>query len=235
MKNASEFTSPPSDYNVIVPDGWFQLPLAPEDRDRGIIALADQQFRGVDNAPHIKKQFMRELQRKAKDAYNVGGTELYLSTLTIGPVPLSSSLLISIPGPDEWPKISDAEELAEHLASRATSGASGTEAEAEAQVQAQVQVQDQDQAQAQAQVQARPEVGVVTLEAAGKAVRERRKEAPDPTTQLGNELPSTLVTYYVPIPATKNWLLLNFSTPMDPLADKMVELFDVVANTLHWD
>lgn len=205
MKNASEFTSPPSDYNVVVPDGWFQLPLAPEHRDRGIIALADQQFRGVDNAPHIKKQFMRELQRKAKDAYNIGGTELYISTLTLGPVPLSSSLLISIPGPDEWPEISDAEELAEHLASKDTSGATGSE------------------------------VGVVTLEAAGKAVRQRRKEAPDPQTQLGNELPSTLLTYYVPIPATKSWLLLNFSTPMDPLADKMVELFDVVAGTLHWD
>lgn len=209
MKNASEFTSPPSDYNVIVPDGWFQLPLAPEDRDRGIIALADQQFRGVDNAPHIKKQFMRELQRKAKDAYNVGGTELYISTLTVGPLPLSSSLLISIPGPDEWPKISDPEALAEHLATKAGSGE--TEAEAEA------------------------EVGVVTLAAAGRAVRQRRRDAPDPSSQLGNTLPNTLVTYYVPIPATKSWLLLNFSTPMDPLADQMVELFDVVAGTLHWD
>lgn len=209
MKNASEFTSPPSDYNVIVPDGWFQLPLAPEDRDRGIIALADQQFRGVDNAPHIKKQFMRELQRKAKDAYNVGGTELYISTLTVGPLPLSSSLLISIPGPDEWPKISDPEDLAEHLSTKASSEETETEPE--------------------------PEVGVVTLPAAGRAVRQRRRDAPDPSSQLGSTLPNTLVTYYVPIPATKSWLLLNFSTPMDPLADQMVELFDVVAGTLHWD
>ncbi|MGW6269959.1 hypothetical protein [Streptomyces sp. NPDC055060] len=66
MRYASEFTSPPSDYSVIVPDGWFQLPLDPDDCVRGIIALADQQFRGVDNAPHIKKQLMREMQRKAK-------------------------------------------------------------------------------------------------------------------------------------------------------------------------
>ncbi|MGW6062817.1 hypothetical protein [Streptomyces sp. NPDC055189] len=206
MKNASEFTSPPSDYNVIVPDGWFQLPLAPEHRDRGIVALADQQFRGVDNAPHIKKQFMREMQRKAKDAYGVGGTELYISTLSIGQLPLASSLLISIPGPDEWPKISDVHELAEHLAAKSD----GAESSAE-------------------------EVGVVTLEAAGKAVRQRRRETPDPSSQLGNTLPNTLLTYYVPIPVTKSWLLLNFSTPMDPLADKMVELFDVVAGTLHWD
>ncbi|MFG2649783.1 hypothetical protein [Streptomyces sp. NPDC048436] len=72
MKTFSDFTSPPSDYNVIVPDGWFQLPLDPDDRDRAIIALADQQFRGVDNAPHLKQQFMREMQRRAKRAYGVG-------------------------------------------------------------------------------------------------------------------------------------------------------------------
>ncbi|GAA3087652.1 hypothetical protein ACFQ0X_19510 [Streptomyces rectiviolaceus] len=222
MKNASEFTSPPSDYNVIVPDGWFQLPLAPEHRDRGIMALADQQFRGVDNAPHIKKQFMRELQRRAKDAYNVGGTELYISTLTVGQLPLSSSLLISIPGPDEWPKIADPYDLAEHLASKSTTSSEDREKPDAS--------DDPDEPD-----ESRAELDVVTLAAAGKAVRQRRRESPDPSSQLGSTLPNTLVTYYVPIPATKSWLLLNFSTPMDPLADKMVELFDVVAGTLHWD
>lgn len=116
MKTASEFSSPPQDYNVIVPDGWFQLSLEPEERDRCIAALADLQFRGIDNAPHLREQFMRDVQRKAKDAYDVGGMELYLSTLVVGPVPLASSLLTSMPDPDEWPKCSDAEELAEHLA-----------------------------------------------------------------------------------------------------------------------
>ncbi|GAB2982111.1 hypothetical protein GCM10023080_055390 [Streptomyces pseudoechinosporeus] len=205
MKTASDFTSPPLDYNLIVPDGWFQIPLDPEDRDRGIIALADRQFRGVENAPHIKKEFMRDLQRKAKDAYKVGGTELYISTLTIGPMPLASSLLISVPAPDEWPQISDAEELAEHLAGRR--GHRGGED---------------------------GELSVVLLEAAGSAVRHRRRQAADPATQMGNTLPTTTLTYYVPIPATMRWLMLNFSTPMDPLADQLVELFDTVAGTLHW-
>lgn len=203
MKSADQFTSPPKDYNVVVPDGWFQIPLNPDDRDRGIIALADLTFRGVDNAPHIKKQFMLDLQRKAKDAYKVGGTELYLSTMTIGPVPLASSLLISIPGPDEWPQTSDADALAEHLAGQDL-GEKG-------------------------------ELGVVELAVAGRAVRHRQREAPDPERQLGNTLPTTTLTYYVPIPATIRWLLLNFSTPVDPLADQMVELFDTVAGTLHWD
>jgi hypothetical protein len=202
MKRAAEFTSPPQDYNVVVPDGWFQLPLDPDDRDRGIVALAERTFRGVDNAPHLRDQFMRDLQRKAKDAYKVGGIELYLSTLTIGPVPLASSLLISIPAPDEWPEYSDADELAEHLAG----GHVGENAE----------------------------IGVVELAMAGRAVRHRHREAPDPETQMGNTLPTTNLTYYVQVPATKRWLMLNFSTPVDPLADRMVELFDTVSGTLHW-
>ncbi|MEH0418749.1 hypothetical protein [Streptomyces sp. B21-083] len=201
MKTANEFTSPPQDYNVVVPDGWFQLALDPDDRDRGIVALTDRQFRGVDNAPHLKEQFMRDLQRQAKNAYNAGGTELYISTLAIGPVPLASSLLISVPAPDEWPNCSDAEELAEHLAG-----------------------QNADDI----------EVGVVELAVAGKAVRQRRREAAAPEAQMGNTLPTTTLTYYVPIPATTRWLMLNFSTPMDPLADQMVALFDTVAGTLHW-
>jgi hypothetical protein len=51
---------------------------------------------------------------------------------------------------------------------------------------------------------------------------------------MGNTLPVTTLTYYVPIPTARRWLMLNFSTPMDPLADEMVHLFDTVAGTLHW-
>ncbi|MDQ0599808.1 hypothetical protein QF037_004153 [Streptomyces canus] len=202
MRTADQFSSAPTDYNVVVPDGWFQLSLDPEERDRSIIALAELTFRGQDNAPLLKKQFMQDLQRKAKDAYQVGGTELYLSTMAVGPVPLASSLLISVPGPDEWPETSDAEALAEHLADRSR-GNNG-------------------------------EIGVVDLAVAGKAVRQRRREIADPARQLGNTLPTTTLTYYVPIPTTTRWLLLNFSTPIDQLADQMVELFDTVAGTLHW-
>ncbi|MDJ0464423.1 hypothetical protein [Streptomyces sp. H27-C3] len=198
MRQASEFESRPTDYSLVVPDGWFQLALAPDVRDSGIVALADQQFRGVDNAPHIKKQLMRDLQKKTKEAYKAGGVELYLSTLTIGSLPLASSLLVSIPSPEEFPRCSDPHELAEHL--------------------------DHDVG----------DVRVVELAVAGWAVRQRLREAPDPAAQMGNSLPTTTLTYYCPIPASTYWLMLNFSTPLEPLADRMVELFDVVAGTLHW-
>jgi hypothetical protein len=151
VKTADDFSSPPTDYNLLVPDGWFQISLDPEDRDRSIIALTELQFRGVDNAPHLKQELMRDLQKRAKSAYGIGGTELYLSLLTAGPVPLASSLLVSVPAADEWPACSDAEELAAHLAERKP---------------------DED-----------AELGVTKLEAAGKAVRVRRRDAPDPETR----------------------------------------------------
>jgi hypothetical protein len=65
VKTAEQFSSPPKDHRVIVPDGCFEVPLDPPDeRDRAIVALADLTFRGVDNAPHLKKQLMRDIDRQ---------------------------------------------------------------------------------------------------------------------------------------------------------------------------
>ncbi|MEU1081458.1 hypothetical protein ABZ368_14625 [Streptomyces sp. NPDC005908] len=189
---------PPKDYILVVPDGWFKLPLDPEARDRSIVALAERQFSGMDNAPHLKEQVMRELQKTAKDAYQAGGIELYLSTLTIGSLPLSSSLLVSFPMPGTMPSSANVHTVAETL-----------------------RRSDAD-------------ITLVTLTAAGKAVREFRTDAASPSTQLGNELPTTTVKYYVPIPAADEWLIMSFATPLDPLAKQMVGLFDAVADTLHW-
>ncbi|MFI8927515.1 hypothetical protein ACIG3E_07545 [Streptomyces sp. NPDC053474] len=75
---------------------------------------------------------------------------------------------------------------------------------------------------------------VVELAGAGEAVREGRAEAADPGRLMGSTLATTTVVYNVPVPASQTWLTLTFSTPMEALAPKMVELFDTVAGTLHW-
>lgn len=103
---------PPRDYTLIVPGGWFQIDLDPEERDPAIMALAGQQFSGIDNAPLLRERLMRDLQRKAKKAYKEGGVEFYLSTLVIGGVPLPSSLLVNISLDEPWSKCSTAHELA---------------------------------------------------------------------------------------------------------------------------
>ncbi|MFF3639570.1 hypothetical protein [Streptomyces sp. NPDC002564] len=198
MPLRTAWDTPPSDYTILVPAGWFQLHLDPEERDRGIAALADRQFAGIDNAPVLKERLMRDLQKQAKAAHREGGVELYVSLLTVEGLPLASSLLVSLL-PDGWPGCRTAHDLARRL------GETGRPAE------------------------------VRKLDAAGDAVRTQKTEAPDPEHQMGNTLATTTVAYHVPVPASDTWLTLTFSTPMEGLAPQMVELFDTVAGTLHWE
>ncbi|MGH3831276.1 MAG: hypothetical protein ACRDRS_12660 [Pseudonocardiaceae bacterium] len=78
------------------------------------------------------------------------------------------------------------------------------------------------------------EVGV--LEVAGApAARVRRREPVTEADDLSTgELAVTRLQVYVPVPDTPEMLLLSFSTPMDPIADAMVALFDAIAGSLRW-
>jgi len=78
------------------------------------------------------------------------------------------------------------------------------------------------------------EVGV--LEVAGApAARVRRREPITDTDGLSTgQLAVTRLQVYVPVPNTTEMLLLSFSTPMDPVADAMVTLFDAIAGSLRW-
>ncbi|ATL29662.1 hypothetical protein [Streptomyces formicae] len=190
--------TPPTGYAILVPDGWFQLHLDPDERDRSIVALADRQFAGIDTAPVLKERLIRDLRKQAKVAHREGGVELYISLLTVEGLPLASSLLVSLL-PDGWPGCRTAHDLAHRLA--------GTGRPAE----------------------------VRKLDTAGDAVRTRKDDVSDPESPLGSTLATTTVSYHVPVPAGRQWLTLTFSTPMERLVPKMVELFDIVAGTLHWE
>ncbi|MEU9455172.1 hypothetical protein [Streptomyces sp. NPDC048277] len=74
----------------------------------------------------------------------------------------------------------------------------------------------------------------VTLPAAGRAARLLRRERTKESRRLGSEFEDTIVEYFVPVPERDEALMLTFSTPLEPIADAMVELFDAVAATLRW-
>lgn len=78
------------------------------------------------------------------------------------------------------------------------------------------------------------EVGA--LEVAGApAARVRRREPVTNADGLSTgELAVTRLQVYVPVPNTTEMLLLSFSTPVDPIADAMVGLFDAIAGSLRW-
>ncbi|MFF3873152.1 hypothetical protein [Streptomyces sp. NPDC001978] len=78
------------------------------------------------------------------------------------------------------------------------------------------------------------EVGLVTLPAAGRAARLLRREQTKESRRLGSEFQDTIVEYFIPVPDHDEVLMLTFSTPLEPIAEAMVELFDAVAGTLRW-
>ncbi|MFF3988893.1 hypothetical protein ACFY0B_30430 [Streptomyces sp. NPDC001797] len=93
--------APPTDYGLVVPDGWFRIPLEPDGWKGPIRALAERVFDGQDDAVLLKREFSKALLARAEEGYENGGVELYISTTSIGPVPLSSSLLVTVVPPDQ--------------------------------------------------------------------------------------------------------------------------------------
>ncbi len=78
------------------------------------------------------------------------------------------------------------------------------------------------------------EVTLETLPAVGRVARVLRRERTKQSRKLGSEFEDTVVEYFVPLPDRDEVLMLTFSTPLEPIADAMVELFDAVAATLRW-
>ncbi|WP_238431410.1 YusG family protein [Streptomyces cavernae] len=92
---------PPADYGLVLPDDWFRIPLEPGQWKRPVRALADKAFEGQDDAVVLKRSLIKDISDRAEAAYENGGIELYISTATIGPIPLSASLLVTVMPPHE--------------------------------------------------------------------------------------------------------------------------------------
>ncbi|WP_369246973.1 hypothetical protein [Streptomyces sp. R41] len=97
----NEVPPPPTDYGLIVPEDWFRIPLEPDQWKRSIRALVERVFDGQDDAVVLKRQLTKDLCARAEEGYQNGGVELYLSTMSIGPIPLSSSLIVTVIPPGE--------------------------------------------------------------------------------------------------------------------------------------
>ncbi|MGH3693494.1 MAG: hypothetical protein ACRDRX_05770 [Pseudonocardiaceae bacterium] len=78
------------------------------------------------------------------------------------------------------------------------------------------------------------EVGVLEVAGASAARVRRREPVTDADGLPTGELALTRLQVYVPVPNKAEMLLLSFSTPMDPIADAMVALFDAIAGSLQW-
>lgn len=191
-------------YRLITPVGWSRIPLADARRDSAIERIVQRQFRGIDNAPHLKSQLRRMLAEEASRAAESNGIELYISNLLMGPVPLESTLITSVlpVGDNGGP---DLEELAAGLA---TDGA--------------------DRALESCEVVELPAGRAVRraslLNAASESVAGETVEVPA----------TFVMEFFVPTPVPDRLLLLTFSTLLVPIREAFEKLFDAVAGTVGW-
>ncbi|MFE0099455.1 hypothetical protein [Streptomyces sp. NPDC059009] len=212
---------PASDYQLLLPEGWFRIPLDPGQRERSVEALVERQFKGTDDLPHVRNQLRQELLGRATEAFDEGGIELYISLQQAGPLTIPASLLVGLslsPSAGALPSLDDlAARLSEDVSDE---GADGKHTRRD-----------------------RQEISLVEI-AAGRALRVRSQtEAPPEETgspsgpdQEGDAyaLESVTLDYQLPVPGAEAYLLLAFSTPLVPIADAMVDLFDAIAGSLTW-
>ncbi|MHB9852811.1 hypothetical protein ACSYGO_26730 [Streptomyces krungchingensis] len=200
---------PPSDYQLLLPDGWFRVDLEPERRQQSVDALVNRQFSGVDNEPRLRRLLRQELLERAANAFDQGGIELYLSLQQAGALTIPASLLITlIPPRRPGGQLPPLQDLADDLAAQAGVGRTVSMRELAAGKALKVRVDP------------------VT-------------EAPPPPAATPEEgdvpaLPAVTVDYQLAVPRSEMSLLLRFSTPLIQIADAMVELFDAIAGSLTW-
>jgi hypothetical protein len=74
--------------------------------------------------------------------------------------------------------------------------------------------------------------------AGGPAIRHQYEVLPPDGSLRGGQEPVstgvTMVDFFLPLPGQPGLLVLSFSTPVEPLADALVMLFDAIAESLRW-
>jgi hypothetical protein len=74
--------------------------------------------------------------------------------------------------------------------------------------------------------------------AGGPAIRHQYEVSPPAGRRPGGQDPVsttvTMVDFFLPLPGRPGLLALSFSTPVEPLAEALVMLFDAIAESLRW-
>jgi hypothetical protein len=196
---------PPTDYRLLLPEGWFRVRIEPELRERSVDALINRQFEGVDNAPHVKRQLRESLLAQAAAAFRDGGIELYLSLQQAGAFTIPASLLVTLLPPPSGEGQSTVQDIAARLSA------------------------DDELEVSVVELSSGP--AVRTRRSTGQPDRPVPPGTPGSTDET---LPSVTLDYQLPVPRAGGCLLLTFSTPLVQIADAMAELFDAVAASLVW-
>lgn len=196
------------DVRVVLPDHWWVIPLQPQQtRERSVERLVERQFAGVDDQPLLRADTRRQLLAQAEQAATSDACLLALCLLQVAGAPVPASLVV------HWVDVlSDPDSVpgdgALLLALREElEPANGTSA--------------------------RPGFTLDLAHlSAGKVLR--RVYERDAEIEGAEPTPSLVADYWLERPDGAGLVQLAFGTPMVPLREAMLELFDSIASALRW-
>ena len=196
------------DVRVVLPDHWWVIPLwPPQARARSVERLLERQFTGVDDQPLLRADARRQLLAQADSAADSGGRLMALSLQRVGDIPVPASLVvhwIDVPAGPESTPGDGSLLVGLQEVFEPPTGASRQEGFA-------------------------LEVGKV---AAGRVLRRVHELSAELT---GAEpTPSLVADYWLERPDGVGLVQLAFATPMLPLRQPLLELFDAITGALHW-
>ncbi|MGW0866151.1 hypothetical protein [Streptomyces sp. NPDC002611] len=201
----------PAGYTLRFPDSWWQLDLDPSTRDASIRRRIESQ---VKKAPRLSREQVEELirstRRTAREAHARGALRasgmLRILKAGSGPLVLSATTVVL--------RISVPEGQSEDLADLV--------------VAAGVQLGDQ----AEGTGLPPGEVELVELPHVGAAGRITRIEDVD---HQGTPVPTAVRHTLIPVPNSRDYLVLASSTPNVDLADQFYEVFDAIAESFRFE
>lgn len=202
----------PAGYKLRFPDSWWHLDLDPGTRDASIRRRIESQ---VKKAPQLSREQVDELirstRRTAREAHAQGALRasgmLRILPAGSGPLVLSATTVVL--------RISVPEDQAEALADLVVAAGMqlGTEAEGTG--------------------LSPGEVELVELPQVGAAGRITRIEDVD---YKGRPVPTAVRhTLMIPVPNSRDYLVLVSSTPNVDLADQFYEVFDAIAESFRFE
>ncbi|MER6844658.1 hypothetical protein [Streptomyces platensis] len=201
----------PAGYTLRFPDSWWQLDLDPNTRDASIRRRIEDQ---VKLAPQLSREqvdgLIRSTRRTAREAHAQGALRasgmLRILRAGSGPLVLSATMVVL--------RISVPEEQSEDLADLVVAAAMqlGTEAEGSGLPPG--------------------EVELVELPGVGAAGRITRIEEVD---YQGTRVPTAVRHTLIPVPNSRDYLVLAGSTPNVDLAEQFYEVFDAIAESFRFD
>lgn len=194
-------------FGVVLPGDWMVLPMDRDQRvrDRRIAGLVRKEFGTDDRYATNRRMKIIKLRKAATEAVQNGGFFGALQGRLVGDVALAASLIASKLPTLKGPDGNPLNEAGAIAASLAT-----RTAEREVSESSTVELMVGPAARLRMRVRS-------AVEAEGK-----------------RPVPAEALHFYVPLPEADRTLSIVFSTPLLPLADAYMELFDLIAGSARW-